>query len=148
MSGIKVKLKPCDGEDCNHRLQHIWKSEGNKKYCKNCWLKIMSGERIVPLIKKQKPIAKNSDKRKKQELAYSILRKTYLNNHSLCEANISEECRGKSSQIHHKAGRIGELLCDDTKFLAVCDRCHDYIENNREEAIKLEFSELRLKYKK
>lgn len=139
---MKTKLKPCNG-DCNGELKSIWKREGKLLYCKSCWSKIMSGEKVVPIQKKQKPIAKHSDKRKKQEVAYQILRKVYLNTHCSCEAKISKNCKKFSDQIHHKSGRIANLLCDDTKFLAVCSPCHIWIENNRIESIELGFSELR-----
>lgn len=93
--------------------------------------------------KKRKPIRHISKKRQKQEVAYQVLRKVYLATHPACEAKISKECAGLSNQVHHMAGRIGELLNDDTKFLATCGPCHMWIENNRIAAIELGFSELR-----
>jgi hypothetical protein len=37
-------------------------------------------------------------------------------------------------------GRIGNLLTDETKFLAVCRACHDWIETHPKEAKELGYS--------
>lgn len=140
---MKTKLKHCDGP-CDS-LKSIWANKDGKKYCQSCWSKIKPSKPLnrTPIAKSQAPIPKRSDKRKKQEIAYSALRKVFLDQHSVCQAKISPDCKLKATECHHKAGRIGDLLCDDSKFLAVCTPCHQYIENNREQAIELGFSELR-----
>lgn len=94
-------------------------------------------------LQTRQPIRRVSEKRRKQEVAYQALRKVYLAVHPQCQANIKGVCLGLADQVHHKIGRIGERLYDDSKFLAVCGPCHHHIENNREEAIRLGFSELR-----
>ncbi len=88
-------------------------------YCKICGTK--------PENKAQKPIARVSKKRLKQEYDYKKLRDAYLLIFPKCEVH---NCDNKSSQIHHRQGRIGALLTDVNHFLAVCEPCHKYIELN------------------
>lgn len=68
----------------------------------------------------------NSDKRAKQEREYASLRPLYLEEHPFCQV---KGCSKLSNQIHHKAGRIGILLLLTDWWLAVCETCHDKIEN-------------------
>lgn len=81
-------------------------------------------------MRKRRAIKPVSDKRKKQNAEYSVLRKAFLEEHPICQVCHSEA----SDQIHHKAGREGEWLTNAEFFLAVCGDCHDFIENNRAEA--------------
>lgn len=69
-------------------------------------------------------IRKRSLKRAKKEREYDKVRAEYLSAHEFCEV-----CGwGEGLQIHHKKGRIGELLTDTRFFLAVCHTCHQKIE--------------------
>jgi hypothetical protein len=86
-------------------------------------------------------IARRSKKRSKQERLYTQLRKDYLNEQPFCEV---DGCDSDSSEIHHMAGRVGELLTDVTKFLAVCRPHHRYIEANPIEAKEKGYSLSRL----
>lgn len=36
-------------------------------------------------------------------------------------------CGGPSDQVQHKAGRVGDALLDETRWMAVCAPCHVYI---------------------
>lgn len=81
-----------------------------------------------------------SAKRKKQNDEYSRLRKTYLEEHPICQVCHSEA----SDQIHHTMGREKGWLLKTEHFLAVCGDCHHFIETNREEAAKRGFLKLRL----
>jgi len=74
---------------------------------------------------------------------YKKVREKYLDKHPSCEAKI-DGCHLEANQIHHKKGRIGNLLVDDNYFLAVCGNCHHWIENNPKEAKELGFSLNRL----
>lgn len=136
---MQIKLKICAG--CNQERK-IWKQYDGQRFCQSCW-NMVKPSGIEVKTKIYAPIPKRSEKRQRQEVAYSVLRKAFLNNHPECQAKISKWCSGKSTECHHKAGRIGDLLCDDALFLAVCQACHHHIENNREQAIELGFSELR-----
>lgn len=70
------------------------------------------------------PIAKASEKRQKIDIAYSVLRKNFLKNHSVCQV---KDCEHQSTDVHHKKGR-GEYYLDETTFLAVCRSHHIAIE--------------------
>jgi len=73
---------------------------------------------------------------------YSKLRKTYLDEHPMCEANICN-CTLKSTDIHHKKGR-GKYHLDISTWLSVCRNCHIWITNNKKEAVELGLSISRL----
>ena len=47
--------------------------------------------------------------------------------HHYCEV---EGCRNYMSAVHHKKGRIGKNLLDETTWLAVCNSCHAKIHKN------------------
>lgn len=95
-------------------------------------------------LKKRKPIKPISDKRKVENIDYLKAREKYLAVHKVCEAKLLG-CKIGANQIHHKAGRIGELLTDESNFLAVCNSCHSLIELNPEMAKEKGFSNSRLR---
>lgn len=74
---------------------------------------------------------------------YKKVRESYLNNNPNCEAKLSC-CTYEATEIHHKKGRIGNLLQDDAYFLAVCRNCHQWIELNPAEAKERSLSLSRL----
>jgi len=83
-----------------------------------------------------------SSKIVKLNAAYMILRDQFLKRKPHCEAHLPD-CAISACDVHHKAGRIGPLLLDDTQFLAVCRTCHNYIETHPKEAKLLDFSKSR-----
>jgi len=78
---------------------------------------------------RQKPIAKLSKSMIANLKIYAPAKKSYLKAHPICEANL-ENCTKVSTDIHHKAGRIGKLLYATAYFLCVCRNCHRFIEEN------------------
>lgn len=75
--------------------------------------------------KEAKPIPKVSPKMAAALKEYSKLRKEFLNIYPVCKV-----CRGKATQIHHRAGRnTMQLLLDTNLWLPVCFTCHSQIEN-------------------
>ena len=46
-----------------------------------------------------------------------------------CEAN-TQNCRGPMDQVHHRKGRDGDLIDDESLLLGVCWACHNYIHSN------------------
>lgn len=46
-----------------------------------------------------------------------------------CEAN-TPDCRGPMDQVHHRQGRDGDLIDDESRLLGVCWSCHNYIHSN------------------
>lgn len=106
-----------------------------KKLCHSCY--------TFRQKQNQKAIPKISKKQKVRIGDYSIARAEYLEKHIRCEARV--ECVGDyATEIHHSRGRIGNLLTDKKNFLAVCRRCHTWIEENPAKAKELGFSKNRL----
>jgi len=81
-----------------------------------------------------------STKRAKQNYEYKKIRIQFLLDHPLCEVCEKQE----SSEIHHKKGRIGELLTNTNHFLSVCRNCHRWIEEHPKMAKAFGYSESRL----
>lgn len=54
-------------------------------------------------------------------------------------------CGNKATDCHHKQGRRGTLLLDETKWLPVCRKCHQCITQDSRWAIENGYSELRSK---
>ena len=131
---MKKKLKVCDG--CNEERM-IWKNHEGRRYCKYCW---HSTNLTYKKVKRQKPIAPRSSKRAKQEREYLKKRSSYLLSSPLCKAKLQNICTTHATDVHHMQGRIGNLLTDETKFLAVCRACHDWIETHPIEAKEMGFS--------
>lgn len=127
---IQAKLKKCAG--CEE-LKHIWKSSGKDKYCKSCWYNIEKPKSISPV----------STKRRVEMDEYSKKRTAFLIVKSKCEAKLIE-CTGIATDVHHKAGRIGDNYLKISTWLAVCRNCHSFIELNPDAAKELGFSESRL----
>lgn len=127
---ILVKLKKCAG--CNE-LKHIWKSHGKEKYCQPCWYSIDKPKSISPV----------STKRRGEMDTYSKLREAFLVVKPHCEAKLVG-CTAKATDVHHKAGRVGDNYLKIGTWLSVCRSCHSWIETNPLEAKELGFSESRL----
>ena len=127
---ITPKLKKCAG--CE-QLKHIWKSHGKEKYCKECWYSIEKPKSISPVSKKKRV---EIDK-------YTLLRDAFITAKPRCEAKLVG-CTGISTDVHHKAGRVGENYLKVGTWLSVCRSCHRWIEENPEEAKELNLSQSRL----
>lgn len=150
---MQPKKKKCDGELCKGALAFIWKNiveDGERlKFCQACWNKKNSSGK--PTITKRQeikrsttPIKKFSDKRQKENAAYSALRKVFLEQHPNCVPSFSEICSVRATTIHHKKGR-GEYFLDTSSWLPACMGCHEHIERNPALAYELGYSESRLK---
>ena len=74
-----------------------------------------------------KPIKRNSDKRAKQNRLYIKLNHKFLVENPYCQIKVNG-CTINATQVHHKKGRIGELLTNVKWFCATCDNCHDWAE--------------------
>lgn len=127
---IQPKLKKCAG--CK-QMKHIWKSHGKEKYCKECWYSIEKPKSISPVSKK----------RQGEMDTYGKLRDAFLYIKINCEAKLVG-CTGKATDVHHKAGRVGENYLKVGTWLAACRNCHRWIEDNPEEAKELGLSQSRL----
>lgn len=93
--------------------------------------------KCASIYKKNKGIKKVSEKRKIENKVYLDLRKIYLNKPENKICPITGE---KTTEIHHKKGRIGDLLNDTRFWMAVSRKGHQIIENNPEWAKKYGYS--------
>ena len=80
------------------------------------------------LKKVTQKIKQVSSKRQRQNQAYLIMRKMFLETHERCE-----KCGGVATDLHHKRLR-GEYFLDSTTFAALCRPCHDWVHRNPKEA--------------
>lgn len=134
---IKPKTGPC--LDCGKVTRLI------AGRCQYHYWKFRNGVKPKKKLSPHLPVAPVSTKQKKRLAKYAIVRAEYLAGHPYCEARIGYTCRGKAVDIHHKRGRLGDLLTDTSHFLALCRECHEYIEFRPEWAKEVGFSESRLK---
>jgi hypothetical protein len=84
-----------------------------------------------------------SSKRAKEEREYSKKRKDFLNRYRICQAGL-KMCTHEATTVHHMEGRIGDLLNDESKWLAVCLPCHEWVETHPKEAKELNLSKNRI----
>ena len=70
-----------------------------------------------------------SANRKKQIKIYNSLRAEFLSKYPRCEW-----CKMPATEIHHKKGRMGEMLNETKYFMSVCRTCHLWIEDHPREA--------------
>lgn len=121
---IKPKTGPC--LDCGRNTSLI------AKRCKICYWKFRNAVKEKPKRKIGNPIAPVSKKQKQRVAKYSLVRAEYLYTHPYCEARL---CRGaRATEIHHLAGKIGDLLTDTDNMIGVCRDCHEWIHLNDAEA--------------
>lgn len=85
--------------------------------------------------KARKAVKRIKPKRAVQQREYSVLRLEFLAEHPFCKPCHDGGATTPATEIHHMAGREGERLCDDSKFLETCRNCHDWIEANPVEAM-------------
>lgn len=77
-------------------------------------------------------IAKESEKTKSLKRLYTKVRKTFFQQeeNQVCHVRVDGFCTIQATDVHHKAGRLGELLTNTSYFLPVCRHCHRYIHDN------------------
>jgi hypothetical protein len=97
-------------------------------------LGIVTTEKVAP-----KKISTRSKKMQKNMVLYGKLRKQFLKDNPICP--ITGE---KTTDVHHKKGRLGKLLLDTRFWLAVSRKGHKRIEVNPEWAKQMGYSLSRL----
>jgi hypothetical protein len=110
---------------CHFHLSQAYQNKANKKAIE---------KRNSEPVKKT-TIKNRSKKRSKQEQEYHKKRKVFLANpkNLLCNAK-APGCTKIAKVIHHKKGRIGNLLTDEKYWLATCSHCNMWIEENSQQA--------------
>lgn len=99
-------------------------------------------EKVKKEPKKRSPIRPMSKKMTAERKTYRQLREEFLSRPENMFCAVYPHLR--ATQVHHMAGRIGELLNDTSKWLAVSDVGHRWCEDNPELAKERGFSLSRL----
>ena len=87
-------------------------------------------------LKRKRQMRRISKKRARLNRQYLKHRDEYLKAHPICE-----KCKlVRASDIHHRKGKLGKLLCAAEWFLSVCRDCHQWIHNNPEDSYELGLS--------
>lgn len=110
--------------------------------CKNEFIPFLSTDKYCSLYcafknkksdKPRKAIRKISKKKASQNLVYSSLRRVFLespeNRYCPVVAQIYDRSV-RTTEVHHKAGRVGKLYLDTSKWLAVSRKGHNWIHDN------------------
>jgi len=116
--------------------------------CDNCPYKDVSLDcnmkcesKLPSKEKKFYRIPRVSKKRSVEQLQYTVLRTEFL---AKKENQICPITKEKTTDVHHKKGRIGSLFLDIRFWLAVSRSGHKMIEENPEWAIENGYSLSRL----
>ena len=93
--------------------------------------------KLKPIYK----IPKVSDKRKIDNLKYSVLRIEFLGKieNQIC---FIEKCGKQSTTIEHRAGRWGKNFLDTTTWAGCCSEHNIELENNPELSKKYQLSKI------
>ena len=136
MGLIKAKEGVCVVCNCKRLIY-------SKKKCQSCYWSDnkKKNEGKQKTIKEFKPIPKISQKRKIENAKYIVLRIEFLGKK---ENSICPVTGKKTTEIHHKKGRVGSLFLDIRYWLAVSREGHKKIEENPEWAKKEGYSLSRL----
>ncbi len=87
---------------------------------------------------KRTPLKQVSQKRKSENAQYLRQRWVFLIANPICGGCVARKINpAPSNQVHHMAGREGELLCDESWWLACCADCHTWIHANMNAAREL-----------
>jgi hypothetical protein len=127
-----IQAKPKECSNCK-KITVLWTS--NPKLCKICstYLKsqgnISSPKQRSTIIGKVSSgkIKSVSDKMLVSLREYRLVRDLYMDEYTICE---HPECSSPSTELHHKKGRIGNLLTDSRYFCALCHDHHEWSEKN------------------
>lgn len=94
-----------------------------------------------PLNRSQTPIRPRSKKRAAQERIYAKQRQEIFRDQPKCQFS---GCGRLASEVHHPAGRIGELLTKKELFVMLCHDHHVWVELNPVQAKEMGLSKDRL----
>lgn len=116
----------CSEPGCDRPAGRTGKCEACEQIARDKLKKKNRPQKERAYLQRGGPPKKISEKRQEEMKDYSTLRKQYLKENPVCEANL-RECTGMAEEIHHKAKRGANYLNVET-FMAVCKPCHKIIE--------------------
>lgn len=121
--GVKKKCLYCDGDVYAKKLCRF-------HYYKLLRQKYRSKQFGKPIgFKKIRKVSKSAQS---SNYWYKKIRKQFFSReeNQLCKARVDGVCNIHATDVHHMAGRIGELLTNPTYFLPVCRQCHRYLHDH------------------
>ena len=83
-----------------------------------------------------------SPKRAAQNRVYARRRRVFLEEHPRC--SFPAGCTQAATEVHHRRGRVGALLLDESSWSAICRDHHRWITEHPAAAVEMGISELRL----
>lgn len=86
------------------------------------------------------PMRHVSSKQRARLEEYYRVRGEYLEKNPVCQY---PDCGRRSTEIHHRRGRHGKLLCDAENFVGLCGNHHRFAHDNPITARKMGLSEHR-----
>lgn len=110
-----------------------------RKYKKALWTTLPGAKVTQPKVRRR--IRQKSKRQGQRDRRYAKIRTDFLIRHPYCqvceEFGLNQPFKANtmhtidpSEDVHHKAGRRGDLLFDTRHFLATCRRHHDEIHSN------------------
>ena len=140
--------KTCKANQCeNPVFSNLYCRNHQTSRTDDKWLKSSKGK-ITPKVKesslkptKSKRIKPISDKQLIRLAEYRLVRDKYFKLNPICEF---KGCYSTEITLHHKAGKIGDLLCDIRYFCSLCFHHHRIVEENPKLAKELNLSVDRL----
>lgn len=130
MLRTEPKMKTCAEPGCENQFRPRFKT--TERFCSSQCAYNHRKRQEASKPKKKHYIKPRTEKRSKQERLYSAKRIEFLSRkeNKFCAVYPNQ----RATQVHHKKGRIGDLLTDERYWLAVSSDGHEYIENNPIEA--------------
>jgi len=115
-------MKTCSFPGCENY------TEGRTEFCAshNAHFRKEKRQAAKNALKKPARIPKFSEKKATKILPYAVMRRIYLKENPVCEANLNS-CETHSAEIHHKSMSDLDYLEVKT-WMAVCRSCHNFIE--------------------
>lgn len=83
-----------------------------------------------------------SPERARQERQYRRDRAVFLAEHPRCEMQL-QDCTIWATEVHHRRGRVGALLLDQSRWTGACSSCHRWVTEHPAAAYERGLSEHR-----
>lgn len=123
-------------------VEKLWKSKTKTEpsACKDCYHRAKSDQpKTYVKVASSKPIKPISDKQTERLKAYRKVRDQFLKDNPFCMV-----CGAIATDLHHAAGKTGDLLTNVQYFRSLCRKHHSYYEVHVSEAKQLGISVDRL----
>lgn len=91
-----------------------------------------------PVKRPRATLKRESPKRAKENRQYTEQRKAFLVAHPFCQIRTTH-CTHHATDIHHRAGRLGAMLLDESQWLSTCRNCHQWTHQHSNAARELGF---------